>query len=316
MQSMCPKIKKIYVAFPKNTRTYEEDMSHLDAKKLKIAKENIGVSKRYITDESTYASDLCIAALKEALKGDEDIEAMIVVSLTPDYLVPKLSSIISNKLNLNHNILLIDMIAYCSGFITALFQASLLLEHYKKVAVVCVDTQSKKQDFNDKMSISITSDSASVMIVEPSNEKMYFNEEGHLSHIFEMSSLYGIMKKADTLLTTNHNSVFKEFFKHFTPFYKNFQKNTPQVELNIFHTPSVFFKKCVEKECKIEIFNKSLTDFACAFINDIPLNLILANNESIFTKKKRIMLASHGTGMTINAANISIEDFEGKIIFI
>lgn len=316
MQSMCPKIKKIYVAFPKNTRTYEEDMPHLDAKKLKIAKENIGINKRYITDESTYASDLCIAALKEALKGDEDIEAMIVVSLTPDYLVPKLSSIISNKLNLNHNILLIDMIAYCSGFITALFQASLFLEHYKKIAVVCVDAQSKVQDPKDTMMVSIASDSASVVILEPSNEKMYFSEEGYLENVFDMSCSYGIMKEGDKLFFTNHNLVFKEYFKYFIPFFIKFQRDTPKTELNIFHIPSSFFKKCVERECKIKIFHKSLADFACPYINDIPLNLILANNENMFTNTKRIMLTSHGTGMTINAANISIEGFEGKIIFI
>lgn len=316
MQSMCPKIKKIYVAFPKNTRTYEEDMPHLDAKKLKIAKENIGVNKRYITDESTYASDLCIAALKEALKGDEDIEAMIVVSNTPDYLVPRTSSIISNKLNLNPDILLIDVISYCSGFVTAFFQASLLLEHYKKVAIVCPDIQGKKVDQTDKATLSIASDSVSVTILEPSNKIMHFAEQTWTENTIQMTSLYGIMKNADTTFVTNHNLIFKEYFKYFIPFFIKFQSDTPKTELNIFHIPSSFFKKCVERECKIKIFHKSLADFACAFINDIPLNLILANSEGYFNTKKRAIISSHGIGMTINAANISIEGFEGKIIFI
>lgn len=315
MELMAPKITKMVFAFPKNTSTFEEDMAHFDDYKLKRVKEQVGINKRYFTDDNTFASDLCVVALKEAIVNNK-IDALMVVTSTPDYLLPKLSDIISFRLGLKSEIICLDIVGLCNGFLTALVQASMLLSHCERVAIVCTSVKSKSQDPNNKIGVAITTDSASATILESSDEKMYFMENTFLEQMMEMTTHYSAYKKGDKYLTTNDLLTFNKFSEHFPQFYKNFLNITPKAGINILHSPNRFFLERAESENGIKFFNKTLNQFGSLFINDIPMNVALAKDEMNFKDKIIANLVGHGTGTTLSVINMPICNFESKILFI
>lgn len=310
-----PKITKMALVLPENSSTYEQDMAHLPEQKLKIAKENVGVNQRYFCDNETFTSDLAVYALN-AVAEKREIDALMVVSVTPDYFMPKLSNIIAHKLNLSPSVLCIDNFNFCNGFVSALSHAAMLLEHCGRVAIVCADVASKIISQDDKQFTSITSDSASAVILEKSDEKMYFIEEAYLDNMMNMSTLVSAFKKGDEKLITNNNLVLKEYFSHFPSILAEFSKVAPKADFYFAHTASMFFQKTLEKQYDIEIFNESLGKYGCLYVNDIVANLALAKDKFNFANKTRAQFIGFGTGLTINMANMPIYNFDSKILFV
>ena len=76
----------------------------LEKKKFKNSSNIIGVKKNYFTSQKTTTVDLCFDSAKRLLKKlkwkNHDIDILVFVTQTPDFLMPSCSSIIHNKLNL------------------------------------------------------------------------------------------------------------------------------------------------------------------------------------------------------------------------
>jgi 3-oxoacyl-[acyl-carrier-protein] synthase-3 len=86
-------------------------------------RERSGIEQRYFVNEGTATSDLAVAAAKKALadaKWDvNDVDYIVVATMTPDYYFPGVSSIVQAKLGLG-NIPTLDIRQQCSGFVYGL----------------------------------------------------------------------------------------------------------------------------------------------------------------------------------------------------
>src|SRR5207302_10917397 len=83
-------------------------------------------------EEGVTASDLCFEAA-ETLLGDstikrDEVDAILFVSQTPDYLLPATSVVLQSRLKLPTASLALDFNYGCSGYIYGLFQAFLLVQ--------------------------------------------------------------------------------------------------------------------------------------------------------------------------------------------
>ena len=80
-----------------------------------------GIERRHIAKSSTCTSDLCFSAAKkliEELKWDEsEIEGLVFVSQSPDYILPATSGILQNRLGLSNACFTLDISLGCSGYI-------------------------------------------------------------------------------------------------------------------------------------------------------------------------------------------------------
>ncbi len=132
----------------------------------------MGYNKRRVVEEGTTSSDLCIFGMnylfdKNLLKK-EDIDALILVTQSPDYFMPPTSHIIQGKLDLKQDMVCMDINQGCSGYIIGLNQAFMLLEQeeIKKVVLLNADILSAKVSKKDRNSNPIVGDGASITIVE------------------------------------------------------------------------------------------------------------------------------------------------------
>lgn len=93
-------------------------------------KERSGIEERYFVNEGTSTSDLAIGAAKKALDDAgvkaEEIDYIVVATMTPDYYFPGVGSLVQAKLGLT-NIPALDIRQQCSGFVYGLQVADALI---------------------------------------------------------------------------------------------------------------------------------------------------------------------------------------------
>lgn len=137
-----------------------------------------GISERRILrGEGKATSDMVVPAVQDLCKkrgiGPEEIDCLIVATVTPDMVFPATANIACNKLGAK-NAWGFDLSAACSGFLYAVTQAAALIEsgRYKKVVVCGADKMSAIVDYTDRTTCILFGDAAAAILLEP-------NEEGY-----------------------------------------------------------------------------------------------------------------------------------------
>lgn len=134
-----------------------------------------GFTKLRIADDGVTTSDLCHkAASKCTLRG---IDALILVTQTPDYYLPATSHILQDRLGLGHNVLCYDINQGCSGYEYGLYLAALLVssKQCQKVLLCAGDTISKLTSAADRATRTIFGDAGTATIIAAGSGEMYFN---------------------------------------------------------------------------------------------------------------------------------------------
>lgn len=134
--------------------------------------ERTGIRERHIADASIATSDMAIEAAKLALaeRGTtaEDVDAILLCTVTPDHMFPSTACIIQHKLGARHA-WGFDLVAACSSFIYGLTTAAHLVGSgtHKKVLVIGSDTMSRIIDYTDRATCVLFGDGAGAFLVEP-----------------------------------------------------------------------------------------------------------------------------------------------------
>jgi len=136
--------------------------------------EKTGIFTRSISAPLQTALDLGVMAgnkLLETISHKEDIDLLILVTQSADYVLPTSACILQNKLGLSKECMAFDINLGCSGFIYALSVASSLIETgvATKGMIVCADTYTKYIDKSDRTCRPIFSDGASATLITRSD---------------------------------------------------------------------------------------------------------------------------------------------------
>lgn len=135
-----------------------------------------GISERRILKgEGLATSDMVVPAVKEILKkrniGPEEIDCLIVGTVTPDQVFPSTANLACHKLGAV-NAWGYDLTAACSGFLYALTTGAAMVEsgRYKKVIVAGADKMSAIVDYSDRTTCIIFGDGAGAVLLEPNTD--------------------------------------------------------------------------------------------------------------------------------------------------
>lgn len=157
----------------------EEVLSNADLAKIVDTSDEwitsrTGIKERRILRDGA-SSDLAAAAVEGLLKktntSPEEIELVILATVTPDYPFPSTANVLCDKTGMK-NAWGYDLIAACSGFIYALSTGAQFIEtgRYKKVIVVGVDKMTSILDYEDRTTCVIFGDGAGAVLLEPNEE--------------------------------------------------------------------------------------------------------------------------------------------------
>ena len=139
-------------------------------------KSRTGVEERRILKgEGLATSDMCVPAVLELCKKrgilPEEIDCLIVATVTPDMIFPSTANILCDKIGAV-NAWGFDLSAACSGFLFGLTTGSALVEsgRYKKVVVIGADKMSAIVDYTDRTTCILFGDGAGAVLLEPAKD--------------------------------------------------------------------------------------------------------------------------------------------------
>ncbi|MBN9658850.1 MAG: ketoacyl-ACP synthase III [Acidobacteria bacterium] len=137
--------------------------------------ERTGIRERHIADPEIATSDMALNAARIALaeRGTtaEDVDAIILCTVTPDHMFPSTACIVQHKLGAKHA-WGFDLVAACSSFVYGLTTAAHLVGSgsHKKVLVIGSDTMSRIIDYKDRSTCVLFGDGSGAFLIEPGEE--------------------------------------------------------------------------------------------------------------------------------------------------
>src|SRR5437588_9368948 len=134
-----------------------------------------GIRERHIVDKGAATGDLAVAAAQKALaeRGltPNDVEAIVVGTVTPDMLFPSTACVVQLKLGAK-GVWGFDLSAACSAFVYALQTAAQFIATgaHKKILVIGADVMSSIIDYTDRATCVIFGDGAGAVVLEPAED--------------------------------------------------------------------------------------------------------------------------------------------------
>lgn len=136
-----------------------------------------GIKERRILKDGV-TSDMAVRAIEELLiktnTKPEEVDLLLVSSVSPDMAVPSMVSIISDKMNMR-KAWGVDYQAACSGFLFGLEIVKNMVAsgRYKKCILVGVDMMSSITNYTDRNTCILFGDGAGAVMIEPQENSEY-----------------------------------------------------------------------------------------------------------------------------------------------
>lgn len=288
-----------------------------------------GIKERRRSNRCQTSSDLCIAAsekLIEELKWDKtEIDVLIFVSQTPDYLLPSTSCIIQEKLRLPSTCMTLDISLGCSGWVYALSVISALMQNgtLRKGLLLAGDTITKICSPDDKGTFPLFGDAGTATALEykegnpglkfifNSNGKGYRtiisensgfrkqecepNEENEIKEDSELTKSYLFLDGMDVFsfgITKAPKSI-----KDLCSYYGI---DLEEIDILTLHQANKMMNEAIRKKLKLQIEKVpySLEWFGNTSCASIPLTLVTQKAESLKTNKNSHIACGFGVGLS------------------
>ncbi len=135
-----------------------------------------GIHQRHIAEQDMMTTEMGYEAAKKAIENakiaPEEIDLILVATVTPDYAFPTVSCILQEKLGAT-NAAAMDISAACSGFIYGMVTAQQFIENkaYSCVLVVGAEKLSEITDWKDRNTAVLFGDGAGAAVMGAVSEE-------------------------------------------------------------------------------------------------------------------------------------------------
>ena len=140
--------------------------------------EKTGIKNRFIATPGESTLDIAFKATRKLILDSpsislKDIDLLILVTQSSDFILPSGACILQDRLKLSKNTMAFDINLGCSGFIYALSVIGGLISAgvARNALLICADTYSKYIDKNDRTCRPIFSDGAAAIWLSQSDEE-------------------------------------------------------------------------------------------------------------------------------------------------
>lgn len=168
-----------------------------------------GIKERRIASDDIDTSHMSYYAAEEALKdagiGAEELDMIIVATVTPDKSFPSVSSMLQHQLGAVKASAM-DVSAACAGYIYGLVTAKQFIETgtFKHVLVIGTEKLSKIVDWEDRNTAVLFGDGSGATVLGPAAE-----DRGILSFELGSDGSGGAHIRKDDFMVMNGREVFK-----------------------------------------------------------------------------------------------------------
>jgi len=271
---------------------------------------------------SDMASKAALRALDMAKMSPEEVDLIIIGTITPDRMVPSLGTIVQRKIGAR-NAVAFDINAACAGFVFSLICAKQFLDnsYFKNALIIGADAMSTMTDYRDRTCV-FYGDAAGAVVVKKSNSEngiisTYFDSDGESKDLVttfggnaEYPSSYEVVDRRLHYLRMRGKEVGTTA-KRIIPYAMKKALEEAAVTCDdlaylVPHQPNqTLLEKCAEAlnipKDKVVI---TLDKYANASSANIPLALDKINREGRLKTGDKIGMVTIGAGWTWGAAVI------------
>ena len=158
--------------------------------------ERTGIKERRIAEKGQSTSDLAYEASRKALKAAglpaEELDLILVATLTPDMYLPSMGCVLQEKLGAKKAVAF-DLYAACSGFIYGLSIADAYIRAgvYKNILLVGAEILSRYTDWEDRATCILFGDGAGAAVIQRYSGKRgvlstHLHSDGTLGHLIQL----------------------------------------------------------------------------------------------------------------------------------
>jgi 3-oxoacyl-[acyl-carrier-protein] synthase-3 len=171
------RVAGIAACVPDRVMTWEDDARQFGESEMQKIRTSTGIAARRVAPRGICTSDLCFAAAKELLGAmslaPSAIDVVILVTQTPDYVLPATACSLANRLGLPSSCAAFDVNLGCSGYTYGLWLASHLIagNGAKRVLLLAGDIATRPIHPNDRSARPLFGDAGSATVVEASEDE-------------------------------------------------------------------------------------------------------------------------------------------------
>ena len=294
---------------------------------------NIGIETRRICSEWQYFSDLAVDAterLLHELKWERDeIDALIVVTQSPDYLIPATAIILQDRLGLQPTTIAFDINLGCSAYAFGLHVLGSMMASggIKKGLLLVGDKAASVVEplFSD-------AGTATALEYDPDAPPMYFdlNSDGSgykaimlpagghrepfgLQHAVPVKDDDGIWR-SPAALELDGPAVLSFSTQRVPPAVRNLLEfaHCPigEVDYFIFHQANRMINETIRKKLGLEPEKvpSTLHDFGNTSGASIPVTMTARIREALMQGRKKVLMSGFGIGLSWGSCIVDIED--------
>ncbi|MDD3155790.1 MAG: ketoacyl-ACP synthase III [Victivallaceae bacterium] len=183
----------------------EKVMTNFDLEKMvetsdEWIRTRTGIESRHLASQEQAASDLAFEAASRALTmaktAADELDVIVVATVTPDHFFPSTGCILQRKLGA-HKAFCFDLEAACSGLLYSMETAKSLLAanpRYRKALIVGAEKLSSITDWSDRNTCVLFGDGASALVLakddEPESEgsicSIQLHSDGNYAEILQI----------------------------------------------------------------------------------------------------------------------------------
>ena len=169
-------MKGVVASVPEREVSNERDYPWFEASEIRKVTAMVGVKHRRVVDEQTCTSDLCESAARCLLSrvgwDPETVDGLIVVTQTPDYIMPSTSCLLQTRLGLSESCASFDVGLGCSAYVYGLWLANSLTmsKACKRILLLTGETPSKFVNPRDRATALLFGDAGTATALEATDD--------------------------------------------------------------------------------------------------------------------------------------------------
>ncbi len=286
-----------------------------------------GIEKRYVALSEGVAeigAKAARAALESSGLAPEDIDLIILASITADSTAPSAASYIQGSLGIK-NAIAFDLVAACSGFVYALSVAYSMIKAglAKNALIIGAEVFSKVMNYEDRGSCILFGDGSGAAIINEQNidnfKDFYLNATFDeklsitLNTTRHLESFPPVREKQNqALLTMDGKEVYKFAVSALEDCIKTLMERNSlspdDIAWIVPHQANMRIVQSVAKTMKIDIdkFYMNISQVGNTSAASIPIALDEMNKKGLLKKGDKIIMAGFGAGLTWGSVLVEI----------
>lgn len=290
----------------------------------------IGVAQRHVAVAGETTSDLCFQAATQLMEHlqwkPDEIELLVFVSQSRDYIIPSTSTILQDRLKLPHTCMAFDVNLGCSGYIYGLSVISSMIKStgIKKSLLLVGDLSNVTSSYRDKSTYPLFGDAGTATALElvTGAPAIQFNLQsdgsGHEAiiirdggvrnlagkHSFAMKKYGDGIYRNRLQIELNGIEVFNFSLREVVPNIKltlrHFNRNLDEFNYLLFHQANRLINETLRKMLKVDAAKVpySLSEYGNTSCASIPLTIVTQLRDEIMNQPQKLLLSAFGIGLS------------------